>query len=394
MPNPRLATQTGDGYVGSVRRLLLLLVMGACMLVPASGAHAAVAYIDENGVATAEGEPGQVNDMSARAGEDGVIFTDAAGIRPRDPDSGCRALSNTEVTCGGGGGGLLLGRDGNDTLRDAGAAVGFGARGGSGNDTIVAGAINAILFGDERTISASDGDDTITGSSATELIGNGVDFNDSIHGGGGNDTIDAAAGRDFASGDDGNDRVSGGDGDDFLDSSGLRTDADEDAWGDTGNDTLNGDAGNDQLNGNRGKDKLNGGDGDDFLIASDWDIGSDDSNADTLNCGAGSDRIAPGHTDKVALGCETMRVAMYCTGGYPCKVTGSITHTPKGAKKSTTVAKASRTIDSPEPVDFTLGKKAKKALGSAKKVSLFAQLAGRRGTRVVSGRFVNFYLTK
>lgn len=376
-----------------MRRLALLLALGTVALAPA-GAHASIAYMDENGVPTAEGEPGQTNEMTARAGEDGVIFSDTAGIRPRD-DFGCRALSDTEVTCIGGEGGLLLGRDGNDRLVDAGTTGGFGARGGSGDDTIVAGTVDAILFGDDKDTSASDGDDTITGSSATALDpAQPTDFNDMINGGGGNDVIDAGPGSDTVSGDGGRDTVHGGDGGDWIDSSDSFTDSGEDAPGDAGDDMLYGDAGNDQLNGHLGRDKLNGGDGDDFLIASDWDIGEDDKSSDALACGAGADRVAPGHADKVAVGCERLLVSMYCTGGYPCSAKGTVSGRKKGAKMRTVVAKLSTTVDSPEPVEFALGKKATKLLGSAKKVSLFGEVVGRRGKQVVSSRFLNFTLTK
>ena len=363
-------------------------------LLPAA-AHASLAFHDDNGNPAAQGEPGEANDITAAAGGDGVVFTDTAGIRPRDPDVGlCRSLSPTEVTCAGEGA-VLLGEDGNDTLRDVGLTGGFGARGGPGDDTIVAGAVAAIVYGDERTVGSSDGNDTITGSSA-EVSGNGPadDFADFLNGGGGDDTINAGGGADNASGQAGNDTIDGGDGRDQLDTTHLLTDDDRDAFGDEGNDTLRGGAGDDQINADTGKDTVDAGAGDDFVRAIDTFLFEDDEAADSVTCGEGADRVAAGANERLAVGCETLLVGMECIGGYPCTVTGKITGKKKGARKATTVAKGSKTFSGPDFVAFTLGSKATKLMGSASKVALLVDVNARRGKAYAGFKRFRFTLTR
>ncbi|MEP6521901.1 calcium-binding protein [Microcoleus vaginatus DQ-U2] len=98
---------------------------------------------------------------------------------------------------------------------------------------------------------ALDGDDTVLGSGASELIlGNeGEDF---LTGFAGNDSVFGGKGRDFLNGSDGNDCLSGGLDADFL-------------TGDAGDDILFGGRGNDLLLGQDGNNTLVGGLGRDFL---------------------------------------------------------------------------------------------------------------------------------
>lgn len=361
-----------------IPRALLPSLACLALLATAPAVQASVAHVDD-GVAQAHGEPGEANDMTIRSGGDGVIFTDSAGIRPRD-EFGCRALSRTEVTCVGDGG-MLWGEDGDDTLRDVGLAPGsgLGARGGPGNDTIVAGAVDAIIYGDDRELLPTDGDDTIVGSSSTrELRADVPDFHDEINGGGGNDTIDAREGNDNASGQAGTDSVQGGDGDDNIESTSLLTPDGGDAHADEGNDTLLGGAGDDVLRAGRGKDSADGGDGNDRVDAINSDLGADDGSSDSVRCGAGSDSVAAGASDKLQVGCEILRVAIYCPGGGgSCSAKGGVTGKAKGARKPTTVAKVNRTVSSGNYVDLAFGKKATRLLGSGKKVKLSVRITTR-----------------
>ncbi|MEG4519256.1 MULTISPECIES: calcium-binding protein [unclassified Microcoleus] len=98
---------------------------------------------------------------------------------------------------------------------------------------------------------ALDGDDTVSGSGASELIlGNeGEDF---LTGFAGNDSLFGGKGRDFLSGAEGNDCLSGG-----LDADWL--------IGEAGDDILFGGRGNDYLEGAEGDNTLVGGLGRDFL---------------------------------------------------------------------------------------------------------------------------------
>jgi Ca2+-binding RTX toxin-like protein len=104
---------------------------------------------------------------------------------------------------------------------------------------------------------ALDGNDTVNGSGASELIlGNeGEDF---LTGFAGNDSVFGGKGRDYLYGSDGNDCLSGG-----LDSDYLIGETEDDILG---NDILFGGRGNDVLYGGGGDNTLVGGLGRDFLI--------------------------------------------------------------------------------------------------------------------------------
>lgn len=100
-------------------------------------------------------------------------------------------------------------------------------------------------LGNAPVIFMGDGNDTVIGSAASELIqgGNGADL---LQGGDGDDTI---------SGGTGNDIIDGGDGADAL-------------VGDEGDDELSGSAGNDTVSGGTGTNLVDGGLGDDQLFES------------------------------------------------------------------------------------------------------------------------------
>jgi Ca2+-binding RTX toxin-like protein len=124
-----------------------------------------------------------------------------------------------------------------------GAVCGTSARGGPGNDRIVAtGGFNGFDGGD--------GDDTLdlTGSSQYANQDGTVQG----QGGAGNDSITFGSIGGFGDGGDGNDHLVGGSGGDQL-------------VGGAGDDSIEGNAGNDNLIGNEGIDQLLGGDGDDVL---------------------------------------------------------------------------------------------------------------------------------
>lgn len=107
-------------------------------------------------------------------------------------------------------------------------------------------------------ISTGDGDDYIYGT----------DGMDEIDGQGGNDTIKAYGARD---------RVWGGHGNDYLDGN-L---GDDDIYGETGNDTMDGGGGNDWMRGNDGNDIMKGSGGNDGVMGGDGN--------DTIDGGSGTD---------------------------------------------------------------------------------------------------------
>lgn len=131
--------------------------------------------------------------------------------------------------------------------------TGVAAHEGTCANAIASGNYNVIVATTPGTITGTDGDDVIIGSSGADTInaGNG---NDVVCGRGGADTIDGGNGNDLLLGDvctgcpggdggtAGNDTIAGGNGDDTL-------------WGDEGDDRLFGENGDDRLiGGNPGGD--------------------------------------------------------------------------------------------------------------------------------------------
>ncbi|MBU1777703.1 MAG: peptidoglycan DD-metalloendopeptidase family protein, partial [Gammaproteobacteria bacterium] len=220
--------------------------------------------------------------------------------------------------------------------------------GGSGDDTLVAGADNEVLAGGGGAdlIIAGAGDDLIFGDAdykAAYLMpdptpryqaggidwsavspdtfnwswtpnGDNIEFtssvvgetnpadsgNDTIHAGAGDDRVWAGQGNDIVYGEDGDDKLVGNEGRDILfggsgadtlwgseDDDYLDGEAGSDTlWGGTGNDTLIGGAGDDKLYGEDGSNYLDGGDGNDILNAG--------GTANTLIGGAGNDDLQAG----------------------------------------------------------------------------------------------------
>ena len=142
-----------------------------------------------------------------------------------------------------------------------------------------------------HNISGTESGDTYYASDQSAIIFRGLGGNDSIVGGIANDLLYGDDGDDELRGGAGNDTLYGGTGDDTL-----KGNAGNDTlYGGTGNDTLEGNAGNDLLYGDAGNDTLEGGEGDDVYIFSKGD---------------GEDRIfdANGLADEVRLGHESIDV--------------------------------------------------------------------------------------
>jgi Ca2+-binding RTX toxin-like protein len=123
--------------------------------------------------------------------------------------------------------------DGNANDGEAGELDNVGATienviGGSAADNISAAADLTVVA---HTITGNDGDDTLTGGDAADIL-NGGKGNDTLTGGLGDDTLNGNDGDDTLIGGADNDILNGNDGDDVL-------------QGGTGNDTLNGGKGSD-----------------------------------------------------------------------------------------------------------------------------------------------------
>ncbi|WP_293449647.1 calcium-binding protein [Planktotalea sp.] len=147
----------------------------------------------------------------------------------------------------------------------------------SDGDQVDAGDGSGAL-GNEDTISAGDGNDSVEAGLEDDIV----------YGGGGSDTLEGDAGNDTIYGDSdfiagagvaGDDSISGGSGDDVI-------------FGEDGNDTISGDAGNDVIDGGAGADSISGGANDDVIDGGDGaDTISGGVDNDTLRGGAGADSI-------------------------------------------------------------------------------------------------------
>jgi Ca2+-binding RTX toxin-like protein len=176
--------------------------------------------------------------------------------------------SGSDTLVGNDGNGVIDGGPGNDTLD-----------GGGGSDLIVGGAgiDNASYAGRSEPITAN-----LAAPGADGAAGENDNLQqiEQVTGGNGNDTI---------TGNDAVNILSGGPGNDTLDGGG----ADDQIFGGDGNDTLAGGAGNDTLSGDAGDDNLQGGDGADGLNGGDGN--------DQLDGGAAADILTGGPGDDTAV---------------------------------------------------------------------------------------------
>ena len=149
--------------------------------------------------------------------------------------------------------------------------------GNSGNNRLVAGPENDLIFGHggNDELHGLDADDTLHGGDGADLLFGGANGDDSLDGGPGNDEIHGVWETDKIWGGDGDDEMFGGKtGDDVLygdggndriyaggcrDLSAVNT-----AYGGDGKDHVGGDCGTDKLYGDLGEDLIWGGHGDDF----------------------------------------------------------------------------------------------------------------------------------
>ncbi|HIK29321.1 MAG: hypothetical protein N3E45_15325 [Oscillatoriaceae bacterium SKW80] len=170
--------------------------------------------------------------------------------------------------------------DGDDTL--IGSPANEIVSGGQGNDSIIAQAGKDIVSGDED-------DDDISGDEDDDTL-NGGDGNDLVSGGSGNDTVFGGADQDLLFGEDGNDYINGGSGDDAI-SGGLGNDT---LIGEEGEDLLFGDADNDIILAGNDNDIASGGEGNDQIFGEEGD--------DELDGGVGADILYGGNGNDLLRG--------------------------------------------------------------------------------------------
>ncbi len=160
---------------------------------------------------------------------------------------------------------------------------------GAGNDDLYAG------FGQSGTYGANmgSGDDEFTGNIGT----------DNADGLSGRDVLSGITGNDDLDGGTGDDRIVGGDGADDLSG-----DADDDrVGGDAGNDAVAGGTGADFLVGGLGVDSVSGSDGNDSLYVRE-PVGTV-AQADTANCGNGTDFVEADLKDIISSSCNNRDIS-------------------------------------------------------------------------------------
>jgi Ca2+-binding RTX toxin-like protein len=179
---------------------------------------------------------------------------------------------------------INVGEDNDTVTIDGDARVTI--RGGTGDDEITVNTPQAsVIYG-------NNGNDTINGSEAGEIIdaGGGHDSvfgnggHDDIIGGSGNDTIQGGVGSDRINGEEGDDLIRGNDGNDYM----VGAAGDDTLLGGSGADIMSGDnedlltfQGDNEPDDVEGDDSLNGGSADDILLAH--------TGNDTLEGGTGGD---------------------------------------------------------------------------------------------------------
>jgi Ca2+-binding RTX toxin-like protein len=131
----------------------------------------------------------------------------------------------------------------------------------------------------------------------TKEFGVGTPGADVLIGTAGRDVLSGRGGDDCLFGLGGADRMSGGSGNDLLVGSG----GDDRMTGDAGDDKFNGGNGNDTITPGAGKDVANGQGGNDEILAR-------DQTKDTIDCGAGRDKVTADRTD-VVKNCEFVKRA-------------------------------------------------------------------------------------
>ena len=268
-------------------------------------------YPDEARFKAAPGEP---NDLTITAGSTsvpgGVSYTFHDGGAPVQADRTCQQIDEHTAKCSS----MTLVPivdvgDGDDKVEGPGQI-----NGGAGNDVLTGSLLNG-----------GPGDDQLTGTDQTDVLIGGPGH-DTISAGAGNDTIEDGGDspeRDVIDGGSGTDLLAYDGREDSLDVSLSAPGANEDQvtgvenlrggdgndllFGDAGPNTIDGGAGNDIVNGQAGNDILSGGIGSDVVLGGTGNDTLDPGDAQQLNsvdCGAGIDKVEPTRTAVIHSSCE------------------------------------------------------------------------------------------
>jgi hypothetical protein len=307
----------------NLRLRCLLATAAAALALPASASAAAVSS-DPGGNLSFLGAPGETNWAFVAHGDpqgSGTLHWVVSDSQsPLTPGTNCATYAdpNTALCTTGGSANIDLG-DGNDRLGELNpegpTPLTVTALGGPGDDILVARA-----DGGHWLLDGGDGNDQVSADRASLTDPSGmpqpvsaVPGDYQLRGGNGDDEIvgvaydypiaeqmDGGPGNDNLAGFNGDDQMQGGDGNDNLE-------------GGEGNDMIDGGAGDDRIVGGFGTDTLVGGDGNDTIDAIDCGLAGaaqvpmcTQPQADTVDCGPGTDQVVADNADVVGLSCETI----------------------------------------------------------------------------------------
>lgn len=265
--------------------------------------------------------------IDGKGGDDVICGNDGRDVINAGPGHDfVRGGRGADVVFGGDGKDRMLGGRGADQLNGEGGNDRiFGGRGkdrlnggpdhdylsgGRGTDTCTEGesyrscetidSPTGSCFGQDATITGTDGDDELTGTEADDVIV-GAGGDDIISGGGGNDLICGGEGEDEILGGIGADQLDGGPDDDVI----SGEEDDDTVIGGDGNDTLFGADGNDDVDGGAGQDEVFGGAGEDSVSGgADDDAVSGGQDSDTNDGGPGIDVCVDDVEGNTFVDCE------------------------------------------------------------------------------------------
>jgi Ca2+-binding RTX toxin-like protein len=275
------------------RIALLVAVVGALLVSPATASAAEVARLLGSSLVGLNASGGELNQVVIAHGMAGHLFTDESGVTA---GAGCLQVSPTQARCPSSPDDQLFAflSDGDDDLSTS-ADFPILVCGGFGHDVIQTGPQLDGIWGEEGAdvMRGGGGTDVIfaethcAGTSTSLVAGgdtlDGEDGNDILQGGEGDDSLAGGAGNDTLFALEGNDSLDGGTHDDDL-------------RGFEGNDELAGGDGDDRLGGGEGNDSEAGGDGVDLLGLTHVHNGAVHLNDgdDLLDGGPGDDRLNAG----------------------------------------------------------------------------------------------------
>ncbi len=288
------------GRVHAVRRCSMAVMAAAGALLAVAPAGAMAATLTPNNFNALPGEANRltITDSGATINwvDTGAVIVAAGGCLPAGANApgvtvACPSTFSVNID--------LDDLDDETTFSGAFAERAIFQNGGAGNDTL-RGPSDA---GSNTMVGGAGADDIAGGSGARDLADYtarvatvSVTFDDVANDGENGESDNVRSSVENARTGDGNDTITGSPADNLL-GGGAGDDTitggpgDDDVQGDEGNDVLSGEAGDDSISGTSGADNISGGDGNDFLTPGQVFLGVSDG-ADTVSGGSGLDAIS------------------------------------------------------------------------------------------------------